>query len=1435
MPPKFTNRGPGRGSPASWLRRVFRRDPRAAGGAERAQLEELIEDARARYESGDLGGARNALQRVLERDPQRAGALHLLGRVASREHSGDEAIELFRQAAAVKPDSPEIQYDLGTALQSAGRQNEALTEFRTGLSLNPRHARMRNDLATALMELGRLEEAQVELERLKNEAPGMPEVFSNLGTVQGRLGRLEEAISEYRRALDLMPQHADAHSNLLLTLNYSASCSRDDLFAEHRRFGERHVQPVAAPPADSTWPRRLRLGYVSPDFRSHVVSCVMLPIIEKHNRDRFEVFCYYTYPVADEVSARIRELADHWTDCADLTDAELADRIRCDRIDILVDLAGHTAHQRLTAFALKPAPVQVSYLGYPNTTGLRAIEWRITDAKADPPGDADRYHVEQLVRLPRTFLCYRPGPDIHAVGSPPATGADRVTFGCFNNYLKLSPPFYDAAARILAAVPDSRLLLKAKPLGAQAAARQVLERFSKAGIGGERLVLRGWEASVEDHLAAYHSVDIALDSFPYNGTTTTLEALWMGVPVVALEGDRHVARVGSSLLQTMGLGDLIAHDLDGYVRIAAGLAGDLPRLAELRGGMRERMRRSALMDERGFVDELESCLVWIWQDKLKRTAAGRAGDVPPGLLEKARALRASGHLMEAKNVCIDVLAREADMEEAVTLLWDLCYDTSAPAEAVEWIGLALSANPGAARYHYMLGCALQDLGRTGEAVAAFRKALGLDPAFAKAANNLGCLLEAAGDLEEAARCYENALRVDPDLANALYNRGNVHKQRGEWERAQADMRRALAIEPQHADWHGSLGDVLLVHWKLDEAVASYQAALAIDPTFLMARFGLGNALMALARTEQAEAHMRRVLDERPDFAEAHSNLLLCLHYRKGDDPRAMYEEHLEWARRHSHGLAPSVSHLDVDRTPTRKLNIGYLSPNFHSHAVAWSIEPVLASHDRSAFRVFFYSTVVYPDAVTQRFMKLCDEWRDIHRLSGDDAARLVREDRIDILVDLAGHTGGGRPLVFARKPAPVQVTWQGYPNTTGLAAMDYRITDADADPEGEPDRHHTERLVRLDTGFLCYAPPADAPAAGEPPLLKSGRVTFGSFNNFAKVTPETIGLWAKLLSASPQARLLMKAHALGSESARRTLREQFASHGVAAHRIEILGPEDSHARHLGRYREVDIGLDPFPYHGTATTYEALWMGVPVVTLAGRTHVSRVGVSILRRVGLTELVAANPEEYVRKALELAGDTNRLRELRAGLRERMRASPLLDAARFARGLESAYRDMWLKWCRSGSAATASNATPIPGQEMPGELLRLHIGGRQIKDGWKILDAQPGPGVDYTGNCADLSQFADGTVHEIFASDALLRLGHPQQLSRAFCEFHRVLRAGGLAMIRVPRSEALSHEFLAARLFAAGFSRVEKAKRFALFDDGGSPEDPGTEGSLNVVAFK
>jgi predicted O-linked N-acetylglucosamine transferase (SPINDLY family) len=344
---------------------------------------------------------------------------------------------------------------------------------------------------------------------------------------------------------------------------------------------------------------------------------------------------------------------------------------------------------------------------------------------------------------------------------------------------------------------------------------------------------------------------------------------------------------------------------------------------------------------------------------------------------------------------------------------------------------------------------------------------------------------------------------------------------------------------------------------------------------------------------------------------------------------------------------------------------------------------LLERHDHRQFEVFCYSNWPRADAITARFRSSADHWKEISRLNDQQAAKLIRADAIDILVDLSGHTGLNRLLVFAQKPAPVQVSYLGYPGTTGLGTIDYRLTDDLADPVGLTDQFHTEALHRLPHTNWCFAESGDSPPVEPQPATRQGHLTFGSFNNLAKVTGAMLQVWASILRQVSGSRLLLKAAAFGSAGAQERVRQSFAAQGIDVSRLSLYGPQPDHSAHLALYGQMDIALDTFPYHGTTTTCDALWMGVPVITLAGQTHVSRVGLSLLSNIGLPELVAFTPDQYVQIAVELAKDPNRMDALRRGMRARMLASPLMDAAAFARDMEAAYRQMWRNWCETAAA--------------------------------------------------------------------------------------------------------------------------------------------------------
>jgi FkbM family methyltransferase len=609
--------------------------------------------------------------------------------------------------------------------------------------------------------------------------------------------------------------------------------------------------------------------------------------------------------------------------------------------------------------------------------------------------------------------------------------------------------------------------------------------------------------------------------------------------------------------------------------------------------------------------------------------------------------------------------------------------------AIQSYEKALRVDPESADLHNNLGNALKDNDRTAEAITHYHKAIEIDPDYAQAHYNLGLALEEQNEIADAITAYRQALSLKPDFVEAHSNLGTVLLRSGELSEALAEVQTALALKPDSAEAYNNLGSALQAQGKLTEAIAAHREALALRPEYAEAHSNLGNALYVSSNLPEAIVAYRQALRFKPDFTTAHSNLLFCLHYRSDSEPAAVLAEHQRFAEHYALPLARTIRPHTNTPDPERRLRVGYLSADFRGHSVAFFIEPILRAHDRDAIEVICYAILPCGDDVTERLQALGHTWRDITRMSDAQAAELIREDEVDILIDLAGHSGENRILIFARKPAPVQVSYLGYPDTTGLSVMDYRLTDAWADPPGQTERFHTEELLRLPGGFLCYRPTPDSPDVAPPPALTAGYVTFASLNSASKVSPELVTVWSSILQALPTARLIMKAPQLSDPGVRRYFESLFADHGIAPARVEILGPIPSRVDHLGLYNRVDIGLDPFPYNGTTTTCEALWMGVPVITLAGRTHAGRVGVSLLSSIGLPELIAQAPAAYVEQALALANDLERLAALRASLRETVAYSALTDATRFTRSLEAAYRQAWQRWCEQQSSSGAADA--------------------------------------------------------------------------------------------------------------------------------------------------
>lgn len=642
--------------------------------------------------------------------------------------------------------------------------------------------------------------------------------------------------------------------------------------------------------------------------------------------------------------------------------------------------------------------------------------------------------------------------------------------------------------------------------------------------------------------------------------------------------------------------------------------------------------------------------------------------------------QALGNLELARSCYDEALRLAPGMVQARGNIANLLAAERRHAEAIEIFESIVAETPGSAETWNNLGNSLQELGRFEEAMRAYARALEVNPSYYLVHNNVGNTLRRQGRYEEAVAEYGRALAAKPDFVEALNNQAVALADLGRAAEAVELYERAHRLKPDYVDPLINLGNIYRDRAHPEQAIELFRRATITAPSNPFGWNNLGCALSDQGEVREALGCFRRSLGLLTDNPHAHSNLLLNLHYTGDDGAGAIAEAHRQYGLRFSRARAtPHRNTVD----PERRLRIGYVSADFRRHSVAFFLEPVIERHARMNFEVYCYSDVGRPDRITERFQALAGAgWRDIRGYNDGRFAGLVEADGIDILVDLGGHTANSRLASFAGRPAPVQVAYLGYPNTTGLEEIDYRLTDAVADPEGAALPWHSEELVRLPGSFLCFRPPGGAPPVSPLPSLDGAPFTFGSFNNMAKVSDRAVAAWAEILNRVPGSRLALKNKALGDVPARHRLQARFAAYGIGPERLWMSGAIESLGGHLAAYSFVDLGLDTFPYTGTTTTCEAMWMGVPVVSYAGSAHVERVGASVLSAAGLSEFTAHDERSYVEVAVAAAGSAGRLASLRSSLRERLSLSPLLDEAGFTRRLETVYRELWRRWC----AATA-----------------------------------------------------------------------------------------------------------------------------------------------------
>jgi predicted O-linked N-acetylglucosamine transferase (SPINDLY family) len=636
------------------------------------------------------------------------------------------------------------------------------------------------------------------------------------------------------------------------------------------------------------------------------------------------------------------------------------------------------------------------------------------------------------------------------------------------------------------------------------------------------------------------------------------------------------------------------------------------------------------------------------------------------ILQQALSFQKSGDYASAE-ILYRKLFKNNDNADAANLLGCLLMNRGNYQGAEEYIKKAIKIKPDVYFFYYHLGLVYSRQNFWNEAIKAFQKALSYNPQHADSLNNLGVALNSIGSFEPAIIILKKALAIQPDHSESLNNIAIAYSMKGDNNKALNYYLKAIERFPEKPECHKNIAGIYRKLHLLKRAEHHLQLALRYSPNYIQALNDYGVILKDQGKNLKAYEAFCKIVELDDDFIEAQSNRLYMLHYLPQQSPESIFNEHTEFGKR----ITCRNSSLQfANRSKNNRIRIGYVSPDFRNHSVSFFIKPILQNHDPTFFEIFCYANVARPDQVTFSLKSLNVHWRNIYGISNEHVAKQIENDRIDILVDLAGHSSRNRLMVFAQKPAPIQVTYLGYPNTTGIPTIDYRITDSTTDPK-KNEHLYTEKLIYIDPCFLCYSPQEDVPLSH----LKAScqNIIFGSFNNIGKLNDDVVQVWSKILKNLPGSIIMLKSAGFTDKDTQHLWRKKFNNLGINDHQVLFSGYIPDIKKHLSVCHNVDIALDTFPYNGTTTTFETLWLGIPVITLSGNSHVSRVGHSILKSIGLEELVAHSKDEYVNKVIQLASNKFLLKMFRKQLRNLMKQSVLTDGKTFTRQIEYKFQKM------------------------------------------------------------------------------------------------------------------------------------------------------------------
>ncbi len=1246
-------------------------------------------------------------------NPNFAETQHYLGNIFLKRERLEEAQNCYERALTINPDLVDAHFNLGLALQKRGAPAQAIEHFRAVCQLAPDRMDAWINQCVLLLVHKRIEEwLEAFLAFEKMAQPSSFLVLTGLASCR-YLGDFEREQRYLEQALDWQfgPGDTDMVSRLLGMIQYF-DVGQEQLLRLYQRYNtlasRSHSPDMSFLPPRRTRGDKLRVGYLSPDFRAHIMGFLMAEVFKRHDNSRFEIYAYsLAEPSLDDaVTANFKAQSHKFISLAGLNEQQSARLIAEDDLDILVNLGGHASYAKPIILKYKPARIQITHLGYPGALGLDTVDYKLTDACADLPENAD-FLVENLLFKEGCIFPFRHVEPARDHGySRAALGLDgKVVFGVFANIMKLSPRCLSTWRTVLDKVENGMLALSPLDAGEYPS---LIRQLEAAGIPGEKIVFIPPPKDESMGRTRYYLVDIVLDTFPYSGGDTTLAALDMGIPVITLVGKRHSERTSYSILKNLGVESTIAASEQEFVAIARHLATDLAFLENVKNEIHAGLENSPLVDMDAYVRHLEGAYLHAAEEKLLFSCpAGKltAGELK-SLFQDALRLHQANQLPEAEQLyrkvlddqpeyapasymlgmlfraqgeteparsCLDRAIRHAPhFADAWAALGRLDYAEGRYAEAADAFRHVLGVKPASIGILNDLGLALNHLGQTAEAVEILRQAVTAMPNDANSRFNLGVAFQKHSMVNEAIAEYSRAIMLQPGNADAYFNLGVVLQEFGQGERAAEYYRKVLELQPGNASAYRALGEVLLAGGKIDLWLGNFQRFERHCETGLQLALYALETCQYLGATKKGEHYLNGLLKEAyppkdlNDLLDGISQLLYLLLFFDVDERQMLHlYERYNLALKQAF---PERTVLPEIRSPG-KIRLGYLSADLRNHVMGKMMYQEICRHDASRFEIYCYSLSHVQDEWTGKFMATSHKFVKLKALDDVAAANLIAQDELDILVDLSSHTQGASPGILAMKPARVQITHIASAGAVGCDAIDYKLTDHFADvPDSQ--KYLIETLLPMRGCVYPYRhiPPAQNHGYERSKLgLPENAVALAAFVTLMKLSTRCLAIWRAILERLPMAYLVFSPF---SAEARPYYLKRVKEAGIDASRVVFIPAGSDESVNQGRYSVVDISLDPFPYGGTNGTLEALDMGVPVVTLCGKRHGERSSFSILKNLGVTGTIAQGGQEYVEIVVRLATD----RGFHSAIKEKILAglaqSPLVDMDAHVHNLETVY---------------------------------------------------------------------------------------------------------------------------------------------------------------------